>query len=71
MLEYCVACYLMERRDILTNYGHMFRAISCALGQRMNQALSGMELPISWAQIGVMMMFLASGSTMGPPADRL
>ena len=41
----------MERRDILTNYGHMFRAISCALGQRMNQALSGMELTFSQGHI--------------------
>lgn len=35
----------------MTNYGHMFRAISCALGQRMNQALSGMELTFSQGHI--------------------
>ena len=35
----------------MTNYGHMFRAISCALGERMNQALSGMELTFSQGHI--------------------
>ena len=29
------------------------------------------RLPTIWAQMGVMIMFRASGSTMGPPADRL
>ena len=29
------------------------------------------RLATSWAQMGVMRIFWASGSTMGPPADRL
>lgn len=28
----------------LFSYGHMFRMLSCAMGQRVNAALSGMEL---------------------------
>ena len=33
------------------NYGHMFRAISCALGQNINEALSGTGLTFSQGHI--------------------
>lgn len=35
----------------MIGYGRIFRTISCALGQSMNQALSGMELTFSQGHI--------------------
>jgi len=35
----------------LVTFGRIFRSLDCALGQRMNQALSGMELTFSQGHI--------------------
>ena len=35
----------------MLTYGHMFRVLSCAMGQNMNQALSGMDLTFAQGYI--------------------
>ena len=35
----------------MLTYGHMFRVLSCAMGQNMNQTLSGMDLTFAQGYI--------------------